>query len=162
MLPAWFAIVAARSTIAITIAAAPTTATAATTITATTAAAVTATATAAAAITATAAAISARARFIHRQISAIEILAVELLDRRRCFFRRGHFDETKAARTTGHAVFDDLSRFHIARLREVIAQIVASRLEREISYVKFCSHFLFCPLMLMEARDSVTEQRQDA
>jgi hypothetical protein len=143
VLPAWFAVVAARSTIAVTIA--TTAAAAATTATITATAAVTATV-AAATVTATTA-IRPRASFVNRQIPAVEIFAVELLDCRRGFFRRSHLDKPKASRATRHPIFDYLGRLNRAGLRKVIAQIVAGCLKGEISYIKFCSHYLFCPLV---------------
>jgi hypothetical protein len=125
-LPAWFAIVAARSTIAITIASAPTT-TAATTITATAAAAaVTTTATTAAAVattttttTATATAVTAATAattttiatfftwtcFVDSQIATINFLPMELSNSGLRFFFRGHFNKAKTTRTTSVAIF---------------------------------------------------------
>jgi hypothetical protein len=157
-LPAWFAVVtaAAATTIAVTITAS-TAAAATTTITTTTAV----TATVAATSVAATPAIGSRASFINRQIAAIEVFAVELLDRRRRFFRRSHFDKAETARATCHPIFDNLGRFHGPGLRKVIAQIVAGRLKGEISHIKFCSHYLFCPYPLVqkEARNSITETK---
>jgi hypothetical protein len=76
-----------------------------------------------------------------------------LLDGRGRFFRGRHLDKAEASRATRHAVFYDLSRFNVTRLGKVLAQIIAGRLEREISHVEFCSHFNVCPLMLKEARN---------
>src|SRR5712691_7824972 len=96
-LPARFAVVA-RGTITILVA--------------TTATAIATSAAIAAASATTPTAISARSvcsrpRFIHGQIASAELFAVELLDRRGCFFRRGHLDKAKAARATRHPIFHD-------------------------------------------------------
>jgi hypothetical protein len=157
LLPAWFAVVAAGTPITIAIAAATATAAAAT-ITTTTAAV---TATVATATVATAPTIRPRPSFIDGQIAAVKVLAVELLDCRRCFFRRSHLDEAEASRATCHPIFDDLGRLNRAGLREMIAQVVAGCLKGEISYVQFCSHFFFCPCPLVqkEARNSITESK---
>jgi hypothetical protein len=98
LLPPWFAVVAAGATITVAIAAA----TAATAIT--TAAAVTSAATVSAAWTT----IGAWARFIHSQVTTTELFAVKLIDCGGRLFRRGHLDEAKAPRATGHAIFDHL------------------------------------------------------
>jgi hypothetical protein len=118
-LPAWLAIVAAATSIPTVAISASTAASTAAAI-ATTAAIATAAATIVAAATARTA-ISPRTRFIHRQISTFEVLAVELLDSCRRFFRRGHLDKAKAARATGHAILDHLGRFNVARLREMVS-----------------------------------------
>jgi hypothetical protein len=131
-LPAWLAIVAAATSIPTVAISASTAATAA--AIATTAAIATAAATIVAAATARTA-ISPRTRFIHRQISTFEVLAVELLDSCRRFFRRGHLDKAKAARATGHAILDHLGRFNVTCLREMLSQIVAGCLEGEVSYI---------------------------
>jgi hypothetical protein len=149
-LPPWFAVVPAGPALAaISISTATTAAAAAINASATESTAVYA----ATATIATPAAISSGASFVDRQIAAVEILAVELLDRRGRFFRGRHLDEAEASRATRHTILDHLGRFNIASLGEVVAQIVAGRLEREISHVKFCSHFYVCPLMLKEARN---------
>ena len=98
-----------------------------------TAATTTVAATATAAV-ATSAAISSGARFINRQIAAVEVLAVELLNGCSRFFRGRHLDKAETSRATRHAVFYDLSRFNVTRLGKVLAQIIAARLEREISH----------------------------
>jgi hypothetical protein len=138
-LPPGFAVIPAGTAIAIAFVPTATAAAAETTAAATTvAAAVSATATA---TIATAAAISSGTSFVNRQITAVEVLAVELLDGRSRFFRGRHLDKAETSRATRHAIFYDLSRFNITRLGKVVAQIIAGRLEREISHVEFCSHF---------------------
>src|SRR6266581_1245325 len=96
-LPARFAVVAsaaAAAATAITIASAPAVTAATATI-------------AAAAITTTGTAIGARSSFIHSQIAAVEFLAIQLLDCRRCFLRSCHLDKAEPARPAGHAIFDN-------------------------------------------------------
>src|SRR5687767_14320454 len=133
-LPPGFAVIPAGTAIAIPFV--PT----ATATAAVTAAATTVAATATAAVTTTAA-ISSGASLVNRQIAAVEVLAVELLDGCSRFFRSRHLDKAETSRATGHAIFYDLSRFNVTRLGKVLAQIIAGRLEREISHVQFCSHF---------------------
>jgi hypothetical protein len=136
-LPPWFAIVSAATTITVTISATAASATI------TTAAAVSAATTAVAVVARPT--IGARPRFVHRQVATFEVFPVELFDGRGGFFGRGHFDEAKASRTPGHAVLDYLRRFNVAGLREMFSQIIAGRLEGEVSDIKFCSHFLIYP-----------------
>jgi hypothetical protein len=63
------------------------------------------------------------------------------------FFRSGHFDEGKAARTARHSVFDHTCRFNRAGLGKQFLQIFAGGLEREVSNIKFCRHsVLLSPL----------------
>src|SRR5690349_1238533 len=45
--------------------------------------------------------------FVHLQRAPTDFLAIELLNSGSRFFLAGHFDEREAARTTGHAVFDN-------------------------------------------------------
>ena len=96
-LPARFAIAAAA--VAVTA-----TTTATTTITAiATAAAVAAEAT----TTAATAAIFTRFGLVDFQRATADFFAIELFNSRVGFFGRRHFDEGKAARPSGHAIFDD-------------------------------------------------------
>jgi hypothetical protein len=93
-LPAWFAIISAGASFtAVAVAT-----TAATTTTAvTTTATVTATAATVIPTAATRTTVRAGTSFIHRQVTTLEILAVELLNRCRRFFRRGHLDKAEAS-----------------------------------------------------------------
>jgi hypothetical protein len=139
-LPAWFAIVTAGPTFA-TVFVATATATAVTTTTAAAAVATAATTVTAAAVATAGTAIGSRASFVNRKVAPFKILAVELFNCRCGLFRRGHLDETEASRAAGHAIFDHLRRFNISCLREMLAQIITSCLEGEVSYIKFRSHF---------------------
>ena len=78
------------------------------------------------------------------------------------FFRSRHLDKAETSRATGHAIFYDLSRFNVTRLGKVVAQIIAGRLEREISHVEFCSHFYVCPCDVKGSAEPITEQRQES
>lgn len=148
-LPPRFAVIPAGPAIVITFV--PTaTATASSAVTTAAAAVATsaATATVAAAVSATTTAVATSAfssgtSFVNRQIAAVEVLAVKLFDGRSRFFRSRHLDKAETSRATRHAIFYDLSRFNVTRLGKVLAQIIAGRLEREISHVEFCSHFYF-------------------
>ena len=142
-LPPGFAIVSAATTI--TTVAISSSVTPASSATVTTAAAIATTATAIVATAAAGSAISSRARFVDRQIATLEVFPIELFDGRRSLFGRGHFHKTKTSGTSGHAVLDHLRRFNIAGLREMISQIIAGRLEGEVSDIEFCSHGSFYP-----------------
>jgi hypothetical protein len=101
VLPTWFAIAAAAAAEAPF---APAAATATITTAVATAAAVAAAAESTAA--ATTAAILTRFGFVDFQSAATDFLAIHLLNGCSGFFRSGHFDEGKAARTARHSVFD--------------------------------------------------------
>jgi hypothetical protein len=97
-LPPGFAVIPAGASIAIPFVPTATAATAAAVTTAATTTVATAAAVSAtAAAVATAAAISSGASFVNRQIAAVEIFAIELLDSRRPFFRGRHLDKAKAS-----------------------------------------------------------------
>jgi hypothetical protein len=166
--PPRFAVIPAGASIAIPAFVPASTAAATATAAAVTTAAAAVSATAAAAIATTAAAIATTApissgtSFVDRQIAAVKILAIELLDSGRRFVRGRHLDKAKASRASRHAIFYDLSRFNISRLGKELAQIIAGRLEREISHVEFCSHFYLCPLMLRTLSFDVKEARNQS
>jgi hypothetical protein len=54
--------------------------------------------------------------FVHRQGAAVDFLAVELGDGRLGLIGCSHFDKTKTAGTTRHAIIDHLHPRDIARL----------------------------------------------
>jgi len=128
-LPPWFAVVAAGATIAVAIAASTTTPAPAAAVTA------------AASLSTAGAAISARARFIHSQVTTAELFAVKLINCGGRLIGRSHLDKAKASRATRHAIFDHLRRLDIAYLRKVISQVITGSLERKVPDVKSCSHF---------------------
>src|SRR5262245_32709860 len=99
-----------------------------------------ATATAAAATTAEAAAATTgllRLRLVHRERTAVELAAAELVDRGLALGLRRHLDEPEAARAARVTVGDDAAAVDRAGLREELAQIVLGRLERKVTNVQF-------------------------
>jgi hypothetical protein len=106
-------------------------------------AATTATTGTSAAATATArCAIFARTGFVDGQGATLDFLAGEGRDCGFSAFGRGHGDKTKTARTTAHAISDEVNLGNRAMLLEQILQIILGRVEGKISHVQFCIHFI--------------------
>jgi hypothetical protein len=114
-LPPGFAVIPAGTAIVIPFVPTATTSAAATTVSATAAVA------AATTVSATTTAISSWASFVDRQIAAVEVLAIELLNGCSRFFRGRHLDKAETSRSARHAIFYDLSRFNVTRLGKVLA-----------------------------------------
>src|SRR5262245_61270908 len=88
------------------------------------------------------------ARFVDLQRPALELFAVELFDRlRRVRFVR-HLDEPEAARLPGQAIFDDRDGVWRSDAREVFAQLVLCRSERQVPHVQLASHRMLPPVPL--------------
>jgi hypothetical protein len=139
------AAVAATSTGA-TIAA--TAATVATTTTATATAATPAESAAAAATTAaTAATTAAILRLFHRDLTSLDVAAVDLLDRLARFVFGRHLDEAEAARTTRLTVRDDLRVRYGAKAAEEVAQVQLGDRVRQITNVESRSHLFLVAVM---------------
>src|SRR5438876_1144160 len=51
--------------------------------------------------------------FIDGQLSAVDLFAVEPVDRRLSFLRAAHFHKPETLRATGVAIHDDLDRLHL-------------------------------------------------
>jgi hypothetical protein len=121
---------AAAATAAAVATAATTTAAAATTTEATTAAA-----------TATTAAALALLRLVDAQRSAVELLAIHVLDRSLSFGIRAHLDEGEAARAARLAIAGHQDALDGPAIgRERVAQGVFSGFEIEVSDVELGSH----------------------
>src|SRR5437763_13357267 len=74
------------------------------------------------------------------QVPAVEVVAVKSSDGGLALFLRRHLDEAEAARAARVAVFDDRRRLDRAGLREMLAEIFARSLVREITDVEFHGH----------------------
>ena len=77
--------------------------------------------------------ILARAGNIHGDLAALKILVVEHFNRLLRLFRRGEFDERKAAGTAGHLVHHQVARCDCARLGEVILEVIFARLKGQVA-----------------------------
>jgi hypothetical protein len=132
-----------------TVSAATTTATTIATVSTATTTAATATISTAAAATAAAFALFHRARFVDRQCTAVDFLAMEFRDGGLRFVRSAHFNETKAAGTTRHAIIDHLDPGDIARLGKEIGQVVFRHAEGQIAHIEFYAHFFLLDGLLM-------------
>ncbi len=75
---------------------------------------------------------------------------MELFDRRSCLVIGGHFDEAKAFRSSGVAVFDNLRRFNRSGLSKQFLEVLTGGLESEVSHIKFFSHINTFPLLGMK------------
>jgi hypothetical protein len=109
------------------------------------AAAAAATAAAAAGTSAAAArgrALLARTGFVDCQGATLDFLARKGLDGGFSAFGRGHGDKTKTARTTAHAISDEVNLGNRAMLLEQILQIILGGVEGKISHVQFRIHFI--------------------
>src|SRR5262249_14128328 len=71
--------------------------------------------------------------FVDGEIAAVEISAVECIDRVLRLFRGTHGDETKAARAARVAVHHEVCLGNGAMRREGVLEIVFGRVEREVS-----------------------------
>src|SRR5947209_9052257 len=82
----------------------------------------------------------ARLGDVDGQVPAVEVVAVELSDGSLALFLRGHLDEAEATRAAGVAILNDRGRLDRAGLREMLTEIFARSLEREVADVKFHGH----------------------
>jgi hypothetical protein len=87
-------------------------------------------------------AIFAGTGFVDGQGATLNFLARQGLDGRFGPFWRGHGNKTKTARTTAHAVSDEVNLGNRAMLLEQILQIILGSVEGKISHVQFRIHFL--------------------
>jgi len=91
-----------------------------------------------AATTTAAAAIFARTSLVDSQRSSLKVLAIECVN---CGLSSvSHFDKPETTRFSGLAIHNDLCRGHRAVLAEQLAQVIGSRLERQISDVQILTH----------------------
>jgi hypothetical protein len=111
-------------------------------LTALSAAAATGTSTTATAAAAAGRAIFAGTSFVDSQGATLDFLAGEGRDGGFSAFRRGHGDKTKTARTTAHAISDEVNLGNRAMLLEQILQIILGGVEGKISHVQFRIHFI--------------------
>src|SRR5689334_2805439 len=130
---------AAATTATAASAAATTAAASAATATAVAATATPAASTEAAASAATAAAeataVGLGTRFVDRQVTAVEVAAVQLLHRGLGFAVVGHFDKREPARLPAIAIAHDIDVVHLAKCCERLAESFLIGLETEIAHV---------------------------
>lgn len=122
--------------------------TAAATTTSATAAAVVASASAPSAAatriaSAASAAVLAGTGLVDDKVSAVVLGAVELGDGRSSLVVRGHFYKSKSARPSCLAVHHNISRLHGPSGRKMLLEVLARHPKRQITDVKFSSHFLY-------------------
>ena len=92
----------------------------------------------AATTTAATTAIFARTSLVDGQRSPLKVLAIECVN---CGLSSvSHFDKPETTRFSGLAIHNDLCRGHRAVLAEQLAQVIGSRLERQISDVQILTH----------------------
>jgi hypothetical protein len=119
------------------------------------AAAVTA-ATAATTSTATAAALAttvfSRTSFVDDHIAAVVFLPVKLRDGCVCSIIVSHFYKTKTARTAGLTIVNDIGRLDGTCRCKIFLQILTSYTKRQVSNVKFITHFPLYFLFPEEAK----------
>src|SRR6185436_8841956 len=95
----------------------------------------------AAAVSAAAAARGLRARFVHGQRAATQFNTVDLGDRLLGFLIAAHLDERESARAASRLIAHHRHRLHRARLREQRLQSGFVGLVRQVSYIKFSTHY---------------------
>ena len=112
-----------------------------------TAAAATATATATPAAAVTPATATTRTRtiftrtgFIDRQRAAIEVFAVQSLNRRLGAFFGFHGDKREAARASAEFVLDEIHFDDRAMCGEKVLKLVLGSVEGKVSHKQFCTH----------------------
>src|SRR6185503_15090403 len=76
--------------------------------------------------------------FIDLQGATTKFLAIELRNSRSRFFLAGHFDEGKASRASGVAVFHNTSRLNRAGLTKQLLELLTGGLESKVSNIEFC------------------------
>src|SRR6185312_12467298 len=83
---------------------------------------------------------SALASLVDVQCTALELMAIELLDRLLGFLVAAHFDEAETAGATGGTVHHHRGRLDRAGLGEQSPQVVIRGFEVEVSDEKLLSH----------------------
>lgn len=101
----------------------------------TTVAATTATAAATTAATATTTAAFLRTGFIHGEIAAFNVLAIECGDRVLRLLIGAHFDETEAFGASGFTVGDHLRRLHRTVFGKHLFQVVTADTVAQVAYI---------------------------
>src|SRR5439155_1117856 len=89
-----------------------------------------------------------RARLVHSERAATQLVLVQLRDGRLCFLVRGHFHEPEAPCPTGRHVAHDAHRVDGTELFEQLLQLRLAGLVGEVSDVQFSTH-LYTPCMLV-------------
>src|SRR5947209_10129069 len=89
-----------------------------------------------------------RARLVHRERAAPQLVLVQLHDGRLGFLVRRHFHEPKAPRPTGRHVAHDAHRVDGTELSEQLLQLRLAGLVGEVSDVQFSTH-LYTPCALV-------------
>jgi len=121
-------------------------------------AAVSAAATSAAAAASTSAIVLAGTGFVDNHISAVILGPVELGDSViSCVFTR-HLDKAEAPRTAGLTIHYNVCRVNLACGRKVFLKIFAGDTKRQISHVKFRTHF---PLNYRTSNEAKKEVGRD-
>src|SRR5207247_11086387 len=96
---------------------------------------------------------------LHPELTAVQVLAVELRDRLIGLFRRGHLHEAEAARATRIAVGHDGSRFDLAGRREHFAKPLRRCGKREPADEQLLRHgatiLMFRSFELFNATDKI-------
>ena len=106
--------------------------------------------------TTSAAIIFAWACFIYDHIAAVVFLAVKLSYRRSRIVVRSHFDKPEATRTSGLTVVNNIGRVYRSGGHKILLQIFARHAKRQISDVKFISHFPQLPKIMRSKKGGQT------
>src|SRR5919106_848715 len=83
-----------------------------------------------------------RPRFVHRQVTAVEIRAVESLDGFLGLLGGSHLDETKTARATRELIGDHASRFNGSVHRKDFLELRISGRIWQTTNIDFTAHVL--------------------
>ena len=78
--------------------------------------------------------------FVHDQITAATVLAVQALDSGLCFGIAAHFHKAEALGTAGVTLHHDLGAADIAKFAESLLQIVVAERVRQVADVEFVAH----------------------
>src|SRR5437667_256431 len=89
-----------------------------------------------------------RARLVHGERAATQLVLVQLRDGRLCFLVRGHFHEPEAPCPTGRHVAHDAHRVDGTELFEQLLELRLAGLVGEVSDVQFSTH-LYTPCALV-------------
>lgn len=81
-----------------------------------------------------------RTCFVHDQVTATVVLAMQTLDSSLCFCVAAHFHKAEALGTASVTFHHDLCALNGAEFRERLLEVVVAESVRQVAYVQFVAH----------------------
>jgi len=81
------------------------------------------------------------ARFIHLEVTALEIPGIQFLDGLETFFSIAHFDESESSGTAGKLVYDHFRRIYFPVGFEQALKVALVAIERQVADIDVDAHF---------------------